>query len=65
MLVRVLRFGFPRTPRQVVPDASNAASGLDESVPKQIGVQLTERGRSLRTGKSVPVIRFLDFHMCP
>jgi hypothetical protein len=37
--------------------ASGAASGSDENF-KQIGVRLYERGRSLRTGKSVRVIRF-------
>jgi hypothetical protein len=51
--------------RRALPPLSSAACGLDESAPKQIGVQLIERGRSLRTGKSVRVIRLWVFQLCP
>jgi hypothetical protein len=52
-------------PACALPPLSSAASGLDENVPKQIGVQLIERGRSLRTGKNVRVIRLWVFQLCP
>jgi hypothetical protein len=39
--------------------------GSEESAPKQIGVQLIERGHSLRTGKNVRVIRLWVFQLCP
>jgi hypothetical protein len=47
----------------LLPPHGRPAAG--ESTLKKTGVQLTERGRSLRTEKSVPATRFWDFHTCP
>ena len=49
-------------PACALPPLPVRLSDQDESV---IGVQLTERGRSLRTERSVPVTRIWDIQLCP
>ena len=50
---------------RLVPIADIRSATITKGMTKCLGVRQTERGRNLRTEKSVPGTRFWDFHMYP